>query len=207
MKQMSLAELLKCCTDRNSGCWENGWREFMRRYQDFIRKSVKYNGFSIQSQRLNKQRYDAEEDAIAEVLMILMKSLHTFYEHDNEKIFRAWLATVIRRATRSWILKEVVGKFIDKEITDFETLFAELDAFSKYEFYEYMVFLLRSGQKYKSQKIERNIHIFMLNTWMSLSKPTIMGHPCFKEIQQEHFIEVIVNRMRKRLRDSEDLIY
>lgn len=206
MGKFSFRKMMECCTERNSGCWDSGWGEFYRRYNDLIYRFVAKRCYNWKSERLKRQLWDVVDDAVAEVYKILINKLGNYNDFDNEQNFPAWLATICNRAAGSVIQQFLKEMFIDGELEDLQHYIRAFEMNAQFELYEHLIGELRSFQKGHKPNIERDIHIFYLYVWADLPKPAVLLHPCLQDIEKEHLIEVVVSRMRNSLKAKHSFV-
>ncbi len=206
MGQFSFRKMMECCTERNSGCWDSGWGEFYRRYNDLIYRFVAKRCYNWKSERLKRQLWDVVDDAVAEVYKILINKLGNYNDFDNEQNFPAWLATICNRAASSVIQQFLKELFIDGELDDLQHYIRAFEMDAQFELYEQLVSELRSFQKGHKPNIERDINIFYLYAWADLPGPAVLLHPCLQDIEKEHLIEVVVSRMRNSLKAKHSFV-
>ena len=88
----SLKDILKNISKTNSENYEQCWRDFTKQYKNFIYQVVTRRVLSWNVPRLRNQLSDVVNDIVAEVFIILIKSISTYRELDNEKKFLFWLS-------------------------------------------------------------------------------------------------------------------
>lgn len=200
---ISLSALLHICCDENSPHRESAWREFLKRYKHFIYQVITHRCLGWQVSRLRRQLSDVVNDIVSEVFIILTKSLTQFRELEDEKKFRAWLATVCNRATGRYLKREFVSDLVEPDIEELQNYIEGLEFDSRWELYESVIEQLRSGDSAKKRNLERDINLFQFYIWSDLSQTTIQTHPCYAEIGHR-VIDNVVNRLREGLRKKDN---
>jgi len=195
----SLKELLDCCTRESSPQYQNGWREFSARYKMIIYQNVTRRCLGWRVSRLHRQRSDTVNDIVTEVFMILLSSLSSYREVEDERKFRLWLATVCNRAAGRFLQREFTSALAEADIEEFQNYIHGVQFDTRWELFENVVAKLRRKTGTKKRNLERDINIFLLYTWGDLSEPMILSHPCFKDMGHR-VVDNVVNRMRAILR-------
>lgn len=203
VSSLPLKELLRICTDEHSSHWEAGWREFMTRYKDIIYQQITRRCVSWRVSRLRRQFSDTINDIALQVFEILLKSLSTFREVDNERMFILWLATVCNRATSRYLQREFSDVLTEPDMEEFQNYIRDIGFDERWELYEMIVQQLRGFPGKKKRNLERDINIFLLYTWSDLSQDMILMHPCYKEIGHR-VVDNVVNRLREVLRKEKN---
>jgi len=201
--QQPLHQLLRVCCDSKSPQREAAWRAFLTRYKLFIYQVVTHRCLSWQVARLRRQLSDVVNDIVSEVFIILTKSLAQFRETDNEKKFRAWLATVCNRASGRFIKQTFFSEIVESDLEEFHNYLQGLEFDSCWELYESIIEQLRFSDSTKKRNLERDINIFQFYTWSDLSQPVIQTHPCYAGIGHR-VIDNVVNRLRIQLKKITD---
>ena len=121
-----MSELLINCCDEGSPQRELAWREFLKRYKNFIYRVITYRCFGWRVSRLSRQLSDVVNDVVSEVFTILTQSLDQYREVDNEKKFRAWLATICNRAASRYLKRSLFLKWLKLILKIFRITFMDL---------------------------------------------------------------------------------
>jgi len=155
---LTLENLLHHCTDRSSPHWEHSWQEFIGRYKKAIYNQVVSYCSSWRLPRLKFQFSEVVDDIVNDVVYYLcrddFKTLKSYREHDNEKRFLAWLASICNRRSGSYLRRFFIETLSDKNIDDLHDSIAGLDFDMRQELYETVVANLRlsSGKKSNTRR-------------------------------------------------------
>ncbi len=197
----SLREIINYISERNSGNYELGWLEFTKRYKNSIYQVVTRRVLSWNVPRLRRQLSDVVNDIVSEIFIILIKSIPTYREVDNEKQFLYWLTTVCNRATSHYLKKQFISTVTDFEIEDVREYFKVLQFDTRWELYESIVNQIRNMSGKNKRNLERDIGIFTLYTVSDFSQEMILHNPCFKDMGHR-VIDNVVNRFRESLKND-----
>ena len=197
----SFQELLAYCTDRNSPYWEAGWREFVKRYNKFLYATVTKRCLNFNLPRLRRQLSDVVNDIVAEVYVVLSKSLGNYREVDKEQVFFHWLVTICNRAAGRYLRRGFVTAIVDNDVDEFQNYVQGLLPNTSMELYEDLVHKLRASGSKRKRNIERDINIFQFYVWADLSEAMIQAHPCLVN-EGERVVENVVWQMRQFLRNK-----
>ncbi|MEK7729329.1 MAG: hypothetical protein AAB354_13025 [candidate division KSB1 bacterium] len=209
---LTLREILRYCTDRASPYYDYAWREFLGRYKKFIYDQVKRCCGAWRSDRLKLQLDETVEDIFAKIVTELcsheFKALREFRgcegDEDHERMFRGWLKTICHHHSNRELKKlwwKVLG---NKAPEERENALLELAQDVAWLLYDDVVSTLR---RHKANKLlERDIHIFLLSTFGTFTEAMIRV-PDFMKALGERVIQVVINRMRARLREWKDLFF
>jgi hypothetical protein len=201
---LSLKDLITYCCQSNSLKWESAWREFLKRYKVFIYQCVTRRCLSWRTPRLKRQLSDTVNDIVSEILNILVKSLASFREVDDDHKFKLWLATVSNREVGHYLRREFCSELTEPDLEEFRNYIRYLENDLRWELYESVVEKLRVAHGEKKKNLERDINIFLLYTWSDLSQPMILAHPCYQDLGHR-VIDNVVNRMRECLKGEKIL--
>jgi len=205
----TLQELLECCSDNSSPCWEWGWREFLKRYKGFIYSKVAQRCASWGNPRIRKQLSDFVNEVVDAILANLYKNdcqaLRNFSAGDNERMFLGWLGTICERTANRHIKALVRDRLIEAGEAEVRGSLSGLETCARWELYEMIVAELREFARRETENIERNIHLFQLHTWADFSEAMMQEHPFLKNIGHRT-VDNLVTRMRKFLRQRRNLL-
>jgi len=205
----SLSELLDCCSDSSSLCWDCGWKEFLRRYSRFIYSKVAQRCASWRSSRVQRQLSDLVNEIVDAVLANLYKNdcqaLRHFTAHDNERMFLAWLATICVRTTNRRLRALIRDQLIDDNLPEVADSLSGADVHVRWELYEMVVDELRNYPKRKTDNLERNIHLFQLYVLGEFSEPMIQCHPFIYDLGSRT-VSNVVTRFREYLREQRNFL-
>jgi hypothetical protein len=153
--------------------------------------------------RIQRQFSDFVNEIVDEVFATLYKNdcqaLRGFVARDNERMFLAWLGTICERTANRSIRSLIRVRLLDEEHEELHDSLRSLDSNERWELYETIVAELRGFSKRKSERRERDIHIFQLYVWADFSEPMIETHPFLKNLGAR-IVDNVVNRMREYLR-------
>ena len=203
----SLEELLEHCCNPASPRHETAWKEFCKRYKQFIAyRVIKRCSFWKKIARLEGQFEESVNDVIGAVLQELCKnnyhSLRSFQARDNESKFRSWLATICLRQCDRYIRPRLWESITDDRVEYIDSL----DFGFRWELYETVVQELRDLPQRKAKNFERDINIFQLHVFADFPGSVICRtHPCLR-ILKDHAPDVVVHRLRKHLRKRKEFL-
>ena len=197
----SLKDILKNISKTNSENYEQCWRDFTKKYKNFIYQVVTRRVLSWNVPRLRNQLSDVVNDIVAEVFIILIKSISTYREIDNEKKFLFWLSTVCNRAASHFLKKQFISTMTDQEIVEVQEYYKVLQTDVRWELYETIVKDLRESSGKSKRNIERDITLFNLYTISDFSPQMIEFTPCFDSIGHR-VVDNVVNRARETLKQK-----
>ncbi len=206
---LTLAELLELCT-KNIGApeWEGAWKEFFKRYRDFIYRQVVYrcSRWRWSVPRYQLQKSEIVNDVISKVLVDLCKdecqALRNFQNREDEQKFKGWLGIICVHAADRYMETLMHKRLTDDELEKLVESFKELrknDYEFLWELFESLTKSLRASEKKKKHNLERDINLFLLYVWADFKGQTLTRLPCFRDIKP-HDAEVSVNRSRGYLR-------
>jgi hypothetical protein len=148
--------------------------------------------------RLGKSLGDAVDDIVGMVFFELCKNdfqaLRNFRARDDERMFRAWLATICKRMCNRYVRSPLLRVMVDDDVENTEDFYAKLEPEIRWELHESLVKELRA-----LRKTERDITIFQLYVLAGFSAPMIKTHPCLKTLGAR-VVDNVVNRIREDLR-------
>ena len=202
-------ELIKHCVDDQSPLYHAAWKEFQNRYHDTIVRAVYNRCASWKSTRLDRQRADVIADVVLEVYEILRTKLITYRVEDGDGAFPWWLGTISARATGNFLKRRLSqyeepksdGYHLDNSATR-ETS----DSSSALEIFEFVVEELHRARKNRTQRIESQIHLFLLMTVYDLPEDAIIKfHPLLRN-EDDNSLKNIKFRGREVLRENRDKI-
>lgn len=209
---LSLREILRYCSDRDSPYFDYAWKEFLGRYESYIYAQIRKACIAWRSDRLKLQLEETVEDLFTKIMTELcahdFKSLREFHgsanDEEHERMFKAWLRVICHnQANRE--LKKKWWQILDKKSP--EELMGTLGALGPdvaWALYDEVVSLLRDPKR--SDTRERDIHIFLLATFGACPEAMIRV-PYFMKKLGSRVIQVVINRMRARLRRFKDLFF
>ena len=199
---LNLQQLLDCCSDRSSPWHELGWNEFIKRYKMFIYKRVIQRCSAWNIPRLGRSLADTVDDIVGMVFFELCKNefqaLQNFRARDDERMFRAWLATICKRMCNRYVRRPLLRAMVDDDIENLEDFYEKLESEMRWELHEFLVTELRA-----IGKTERDITIFQLYVLAGFSSPMIKTHPCLRALG-DRVVDNVVNRIREDLRRRKD---
>jgi len=198
----TLREILKHISEANSVYYEQSWRKFTKQYKDFIYQVVTRRVLSWNVPRLRNQLSDVVNDIVAEIFIILLKSISSYREIDDEKKFLYWLTTVCNRAASHFLKKQFISTMIDNEIEDLQKYYKVLQNDVRWELYESIVRDLRESSGKSKRNLERDISLFNLYTISDFSHQMIEFTPCFDNIGHR-VVDNVVNRTRDILKEKQ----
>jgi len=198
----TLREILEHISDNNSDYYEQSWRKFTKQYKDFIYQVVTRRVLSWNVPRLRNQLSDVVNDIVAEIFIILLKSISSYREIDDEKKFLYWLTTVCNRAASHFLKKQFISTMIDNEIEDLQKYYKVLQNDVRWELYESIVRDLRESSGKSKRNLERDISLFNLYTISDFSHQMIEFTPCFDNIGHR-VVDNVVNRTRDILKEKQ----
>jgi len=198
----TLKEILEHISDNNSDYYEQSWRKFTKQYKDFIYQVVTRRVLSWNVPRLRNQLSDVVNDIVAEIFIILLKSISSYREIDDEKKFLYWLTTVCNRAASHFLKKQFISTMIDNEIEDLQKYYKVLQNDVRWELYESIVRDLRESSGKSKRNLERDISLFNLYTISDFSHQMIEFTPCFDNIGHR-VVDNVVNRTRDILKEKQ----
>ena len=196
----SLKELLTHCCDQESSGHQRAWREFYRRYDEYITNKVRKRCWSFNVPRLRQQFPETVKDIVGEVYTILFKSLHTFKNPDQEYIFRAWIITICNNASMRYLQKYYKDIFTDLDPTTAKSVLSDIPPVIGYEVFQDLVNFLRNDTGLSRRNPERDINIFLLRVWEDLNDNMIYHHPCIND-PRRRLVGNVVDQYRKVLRE------
>lgn len=198
LETVPFSQLLDCCSDKQCPYWESAWREFLRRYKEYIYMYIVKRCATWNNPRLRRQFSDIVNDAVADVFVILSRNDHQaikdFRERDNEERFLAWLTILCSRAAGRHIRKNFLPRLVEGEIEEFRESLNAIDPDEQWELYETVVSALRQGSAN-----ERDINIFLTYSWADFSPQMISTLPCFRSLGHR-VVDNVANRLRNALR-------
>lgn len=197
----TLKYILKNISKTKSANYEQCWRDFTKRYKNFIYNVVTRRVLTWNVPRLRNQLSDVVNDIVAEVFIILIKSISTYRELENEKKFLFWLSTVCNRAASHFLKKQFISTMTDQEIEDVQEYYKVLQTEARWELYESVVKDLRESSSKSKRNIERDITLFNLYTISDFSPQMIESTPCFDSIGHR-VVDNVVNRARESLKEK-----
>ena len=199
----SLREILQNISNSNSANYEQCWRKFTKQYKNFIYQVVTRRVLTWNVPRLRNQLSDVVNDIVAEIFIILFKSISSYRELDDEKKFLYWLTTVCNRAASHFLKKQFVATMIDNEIEDIQKYYNVLQNDVRWELYESIVRDLRESSGKSKRNLERDITLFNLYTISDFSHQMIEFTPCFDNIGHR-VVDNVVNRARDVLKEKQN---
>lgn len=197
----SLNEIINYISTKNSEHYEIGWREFTKRYKDFIYQVVTRRVLSWNVPRLRLQLSDVVNDIVSEIFIILIKSIPSYREVNNEKQFQFWLATVSNRAASQYLKKQFISTMTDLEMENLQESYKVLQFDVRWELYESVVKQIREFSGKSKRNLERDITLFSLYTMSDFSPEMIKFTPCFQNIGHR-VLDNVVNRTREILKEK-----
>jgi DNA-directed RNA polymerase specialized sigma24 family protein len=198
-QSFSIKDFTEICSNPKSALHENAWREFLRDYKIFIYQNVTRYCYNWRIPRLRRQLSDVVNDIVAEVYLVLCRSLASYREVADEKKFKLWLATICSRTVSRYIQREFVPMIAGPDFEEFQEFLFELPNDHRWELYESVVDVLRRSNTAKKRNDERDINIFLLYVWADFNNEMILAHPCYKKLGHR-VIDNVANRMRNLLR-------
>ncbi len=202
-KEWDLKTLLSYCQARQDENYERAWREFIRRFREPLYGHVYYSCRAWRVSRLNRQLSESVDDIMAEVLVILMRSIKNFRAVDQPAMFQSWLAVIAYRATGRYVKRYFSQQILNDEVRELPELKTHIDPHYRRQLYEYIVDHLRAAIGKPTANSERDIHIFMLTAWWDFSEKMLKRHPAFPELKSPYAVKSILKRMREKLRKLE----
>lgn len=204
MNELPLEKLLQYCSDRSNKMWQSAWKEFHRRYNDFIYRAVVKRCRSWKAARLKDQFSESVNDIVGDVYKILITKLHTFKDSRNKKVFEIWLTQICNRSASYFLRRKFVNVLVAEPAATFMHYVKGVNPFNKLEFYEDLISFLRERKTSRQRLLERDLHIFFLYVWADLPKEIVLRHPCFSDVG-ERVVYVVVDRLRSTLKKEKDL--
>ncbi len=209
---LTLREILRYCTDRDSPYFEYAWREFNKRYEKFIYTNIKRRCLAWKSDRLKLQLDETVQDIFAKIITELctheFKVLREFRgsenDEDHERMFLGWLATICHHQSNRELRKRWWQVVQNQDPAAPSGAHLALDSDMAWSLYNDVVSVLRGSSKNKLR--ERDIHIFLQFTVAGFSEAMIRT-PYYMKALGRRVIQVVVNRMRKRLRQWKNLFF
>ena len=198
--QLTLSEFIQTCCDSNDKNWHSAWDEFLKRYKNLIYFFILNSCKEWHIKYLKEQINALADDIFSEVISQLLLNLKQFKNRESELMFKSWLQVTCNHMTMRHInilLKNILSKDDD---SFFEQYIIQHHSIRQQELYENVVRTLRLHHN-KSKFIERDIHIFLLKNWSGFPVKQILKHPFFNNLTPNS-IDVIINRMKKNLKNS-----
>lgn len=208
---LTLREILRYCTDRGSPYFDYSWKEFNQRYKKFIYANIKRRCSAWKSERLKRQLEETVQDIFAKIITEFcaheFKALREFHGHENdedhERMFLGWLVTVCHHQSNRELRRRWWKVMQDQDPFAKPGLLRELAPDAAWSLYNDVVTVLRrpskSGKREKPGLRERDIHIFLLCTFAAFSE-AMVRLPVYMKRLGDRVVQVVVNRMRVRLR-------
>ena len=198
MDDFDLKEILKHISNPNSPNYELSWRNFLRKYKNFIYHVVTKRVINWNVPRLKMQLSDVVNDIVSEIIITLYKNISSYRETEDEKKFLFWLTTICNRTASHFLKKQFVTSFIENEIQDIQEYYKVLQTDVRWELYESIVRDLRESSGKNKRNLERDIALFNLYTISDFSPQMIAITPCFDSIGHR-VVDNVVNRTREVL--------
>jgi len=202
---LTLREILRYCTDRDSPYWGYAWNEFNKRYEKIIYANIKCRCLAWKSVRLKRQLDETVQDIFAKIISELcmheFKALREFRGHENdedhERMFLGWLVTVCHHQSNRELKGPWWKVMQDADPQDSAGILRELAPDASWSLYNDVVSLLRDSAENKLR--ERDIHIFLLGTFAAFSE-AMVRIPAYMKDLGERVIQVVMFRMRTKIR-------
>jgi hypothetical protein len=213
LSRLTLREILRYCTDRESPYFEYAWREFNRRYEKFIYTNIKRRCSAWKSNRLKPQLDETVQDIFAKIITDLctheFKALREFRgsenDEDHERMFRGWLAMICHNQCSRELRKFWWRTIQNQEPDAPPEVSLALDSDMAWALYNDVVSVLRTSAKGPMR--ERDIHIFLQSTIAGFSEAVIRAPEYMKKNLGDRVVHLAVYRMREILRNWKDLFF
>lgn len=202
---LTLREILRYCTERDSPYHQYAWKEFNKRYEKIIYSNIRRCCIAWKSERLKRQLDETVQDIFAKIFTVLcehdFKALRAFRGNENdtdhERMFFGWLVTVCHHQSNRE-LKRLWWKLMqDADPLTSAAILRELAPEASWSLYNEVVSRLRDAAG--SKLLERDIHIFLLGTFAAFSEVMIRVPAYMKELGAR-VIQVVTYRMRRKIR-------
>jgi len=195
-------ELLDYCSDPDSEYWELAWKEFLRRYKNYLYKAILRRCLKFHHSRIRKQLSDIVNDIFSEVVYNLYKNdcraLKQYRARENEKVFLSFLTVICNITTLSHLKKIAVLPVLDEKPEFIQTFFQSVEKDMKWHIYEDCVTVLRQ-EGTGAPNAERDIAIFNLYVIAGFTTAMILSLPSYSDVG-DRVVDNVVYRARQCLK-------
>ncbi|MDZ7722066.1 MAG: hypothetical protein U5R06_04370 [candidate division KSB1 bacterium] len=205
MREFTIEDMLKICTNQESEQFDEGWRFFVEKYKKYMYK-IAHKACSLwHAKRLGMQKHEVVHDIVLDILAELCKDdfllLKRFDKRTNEDAFRAYIGVISRRIANRKLGKQFPGFFDSTSPHDRPDWLQHVSPPQKREIYECIVDQLRSMSS--SKKNERDILLFNLYVFADLNPDQIKSQPLFHDLG-DRVVDVVVHRTRRELAQARE---
>ncbi len=202
-ESIDLKSLIDNCTKNpNSREWNQAWETLIDRYKIYV-----YSVILRQCHKQNINDYGYSPRYIADDIysMFLVKlcknqakSLKSLKTRNNEKVLRAFLATIANRVAINHI-KYLKLRKTRPIFEDSENELVHIDI--EWEIYQHIIEILRQEAGPQEKNLERDILLFNLVTLEGFEKDSLDCQPIFRKLGHR-VIDNVIHRFRQRLAKS-----
>jgi len=197
-------ELLDRCSDPGSEYWQPAWKEFLRRYKNYMYNVILRRSLKFYHSRIRKQLSDVVNDIFSEATLNLCKNdcraLRQFRARDNEKVFLSFLAVVCNITASSYLKKMVLVPVLDENPELIQNVFQSMERDMRWHIFEDCVTILRGAGR-RAPNTERDIAIFNLYVMAGFTTEMILNIPSFSDLGHR-VVDNVVHRARNCLKEN-----
>jgi hypothetical protein len=205
----SLWWLLSTITDRDSADWDRGWNIFFAKYKPLIYSVVLKRVRAWNIYRVSLDVAEFVNDVAGHVFLQLVangsRDLKNFKKSNDEGRFICWLKTFASRTSNRYIKSRHILDLHDcRDIPEFISHAKSVGQIQRWELYDRIVWMLRNLEKKRGKCTERDINIFMLNSWGDFSQDMIVALPGYRDLGHR-VIDNVIGRFRNVLQKNRNI--
>lgn len=215
----ALRQLLNCCSNPDCEWYDDAWAQFVKRYDRQIRTLV------LQRLTGNVHRDMGQicNLLVSNVYDRLRDKLHLFDAESRLEKFDSWLTTFSNRVVGNYLRPQKNRVFLKDTSEQLNYVAVESPDYTDTDMIDYFRYHLRRILKgTASVRLERDLNLAYLVIFEQLDYDTCWAHPCMRSgmtkrsnpeanaekerARKRHYMEVFMNRIRKRLREDQQFL-